>query len=44
MVQQVAVGPPDELRPSREPRGRADAAVPDLIAAARRRLLAGAGA
>ena len=44
MVQQVAVRTPDEQRPPRKPSGRADAAIPDLIAAARRRLLAGAGA
>lgn len=44
MVQQVAVRPTDEQRPPRKPSGRANAAIPDLIAAARRRLLAGAGA
>lgn len=44
MVQQVAIRTPDEQRPSRKPRGCADAAIPNLIAAARRRLLAGAGA
>lgn len=44
MVQQVTLRSPDEQRPPRELGCCADAAVPDLIAAARRRLLAGAGA
>lgn len=44
MVQQIVVSPADEQRAPREPGGRAHAAVPDLIVAARRRLLAGARA
>lgn len=44
MVQQVTVRSPDEQRPPRKPSGRAYAAISDLIAAIRRRLLAGAGA
>lgn len=44
MVQQVAISASDEQWAPRESRGRAHAPVSDLIAAARRRLLAGAGA
>lgn len=44
MVQQVVVRAADEQRAPRESGGSADAAVPDLIVATRRRLLAGAGA
>lgn len=41
MVQQIALRPPDEQRSPREPSGSAYAAVPDLIVASRRRVLAG---
>lgn len=44
MVQQVAVSAPDEQRSPRKSRRGANAAVPNLIAAARRRLPAGVGA
>lgn len=44
MVQQVTLRTPDEQRAPRKSSGRAHAAIPDLIAAARRRLFAGAGA
>lgn len=44
MVQQIAISTPHEQRSPRESSGRPYAAVPDLIVAARRRLLPGAGA
>lgn len=44
MVQQVPISSEDEQRSPRKPSGSADAAVSDLIAAARRRLLGGARA
>lgn len=44
MVQQIAIRATNEQRSPCEPSRCTHAAIPDLIATARRRLLAGAGA